>query len=268
MTAPAQPRSLRRPLASARPTRLSLAVHNLKVMAFRARRVALDLVDGPPKLSADTPDAAARIVAESRTPLWAEAAPDEQAMQRGKVANLRRACRALDGLAIPAGATFSFWRQVGRPTATRGFTEGRALKLGCMVPSVGGGLCQLSNALFDVALQAGCDIVERHAHSRLVPGSTAAPGRDATVAWNYVDLRFRPTVDLYVAARVEEAELVVLLKGCADATPTAWTPSPADTAPLGAASCASCQESDCFMHERNPAAPPSTEEAPRRTPFC
>ncbi len=87
---------------------------------------------------------------------------------------------------------FSFWRHVGRPTRGRGFADGRELREGCIVPSVGGGFCQLSNALYAAALDAGCEIVERHAHSRRVPGSMAEAGRDATVFWNYVDLRFRP----------------------------------------------------------------------------
>jgi vancomycin resistance protein VanW len=86
---------------------------------------------------------------------------------------------------------FSFWRHVGRPTRARGYVEGRMLQGGSLSPAVGGGLCQLSTALYEVALQANLTILERHAHSRIVPGPNAArAGRDATVAWNYVDLRF------------------------------------------------------------------------------
>ncbi len=32
---------------------------------------------------------------------------------------------------------------------------------------------------YDAALTGGCEIVERHAHSRRLPGSVAALGRDA-----------------------------------------------------------------------------------------
>ena len=92
---------------------------------------------------------------------------------------------------VPAGETFSFWKQVGRATRRRGFVAGRELREGCLVANIGGGLCQLSNALYEAALAAGFEIVERHAHSRRVPGSRAALQRDATVFWNYVDLRFR-----------------------------------------------------------------------------
>jgi len=59
---------------------------------------------------------------------------------------------------------------------------GRQLREGCLFPAIGGGLCQLSNALYDVSLQAECEIVERHPHSRIVPGSAAARDRDAAIA--------------------------------------------------------------------------------------
>ena len=81
-----------------------------------------------------------------------------------------------------------------------------------MIASVGGGLCQLSNALYDAALKAGCDIVERHAHSRRIEGSMAAQGRDATIFWNYVDLRFRPPVDCQLQVALDRDELKVTLR--------------------------------------------------------
>ena len=92
---------------------------------------------------------------------------------------------------MPAHAVFSFWKQVGRTNRLKGYVAGRELREGCLIPSIGGGLCQLSNALYDAALQAGFEIVERHAHSQVIPGSLAEAGANATVFWNYVDLRFR-----------------------------------------------------------------------------
>src|SRR5690606_20077455 len=107
----------------------------------------------------------------------------------GKIENLRVAARSLDGLEFEGGQPFSFWAQVGPPLQVRGFVAGRELREGCVMPGTGGGLCLLSNALFAVASQAGFSILERHPHSRRPPGSRAAAGEDATVAWNYVDLR-------------------------------------------------------------------------------
>ncbi|MEO6907557.1 MAG: VanW family protein, partial [Abditibacteriaceae bacterium] len=137
----------------------------------------------------------------------------EWMLQAGKVQNLRCALRRLHCALIPADGTFSFWKQVGQATRRRGFAEGRLLREGCLMPAVGGGLCQLSNALYEVALQADLPIVERWGHSSIVPDSAAASGRDATIAWNYIDLRFRPTKDVLIEAFLTSDELVVRLRG-------------------------------------------------------
>jgi hypothetical protein len=139
------------------------------------------------------------------------------------------------------------------------------LQQGCLVPSIGGGLCQLSNALYDVCLRADCDILERHAHSTVVPGSAAAAGRDATVAWNYVDLRFRARQSFLVEALLTKDELIVRLRGRTHA-PLAASFVQLET-PQAAAhhlnSCLSCGQQDCFRH----AVPPAGFKSLGRTAF-
>ena len=66
----------------------------------------------------------------------------------------------------------------------------------------------MSNALYDAALKAGFEIVERHGHSRVLPGAMAEAGRDATIFWNYVDLRFRPAFDVQMEVVLGRGELV------------------------------------------------------------
>ena len=131
------------------------------------------------------------IIAESRTPLRMTDDEVENLFISGKIHNLRLATRKLNGLELGAGDVFSFWTQLGRTSRWKGYVPGRELREGCLILTIGGGLCQLSNALYDAALQAGLQIVERHAHTRVIAGSLAEIGRDATVFWNYVDLRFR-----------------------------------------------------------------------------
>ena len=131
------------------------------------------------------------VLAESKSDLWTSTNPAEQDLQAGKVENLRIAIRKLNGIEIPADGVFSFWTYIGHPGRFKGYVRGRELREGCIIPNIAGGLCQLSNALYDAALQAGFEIVERHSHSQVIPGSFAEIGRDATVFWNYVDLRFR-----------------------------------------------------------------------------
>ncbi|HEY1796779.1 MAG TPA: VanW family protein [Stellaceae bacterium] len=236
------------------PTRRGNAIFQAKVLCHRARRGVGNLFVGPARLGKDAAPESPAVLGESRTPLWAAGVPEERRYELGKVHNLRRAAARIDGIVIPAGQVFGFWRQIGRVSRRRGFVNGRMLKEGCLVPAVGGGLCQLSNALYDAALQSGCEIVERHAHSRIVAGSAAAAGRDATVAWNYVDLRFRAFAPLRIEVRLSADELIVRFHGQPGPGRTASgapTNAPGDALPV-ARSCTTCGEVSCFRHESAP----------------
>lgn len=192
----------------------------------------------------------APIIADSRTPLWTEPTGErDRALTAGKIHNLRLAAGALNGVEVPAGAVMSFWRQVGRATRRRGFVTGRELREGCLIATTGGGLCQLSNALYGAALAAGFEIVERHAHSHVVPGSRAAAGRDATVFWNYVDLRFRSRAAFRIEARLTSDRLVVVFRALQPFSPAVIAPS-ADPR-REANDCTSCGETGCHRHDPN-----------------
>jgi len=114
-------------------------------------------------------------------------------LQENKVVNLSIACPTIDGLMIRPGETFSFWRQVGQTTADKGYLEGMQLSQGRVVRGVGGGLCQLANLLYWMALHTSLAVIERHHHSfdpfpddnRVLPF-----GSGAGVFYNYIDLRF------------------------------------------------------------------------------
>ena len=153
------------------------------------------------------------VIATSKTPLWTEIEPEERFLVAGKIHNLRLAIRQLDGVEIPGGEIFSFWKHVGRASRFRIYVEGRELREGCIIPNIGGGLCQISNALYDAALDANFEIVERHAHTQVVTGSLAEKDRDATVFWNYVDLRFRSEKPFRIEAKLDEQDLTVRFKG-------------------------------------------------------
>ncbi len=116
-----------------------------------------------------------------------------------------------------------------------------------MIPSVGGGLCQLSNALYELALRSGFEIVERHAHSQTVPGSAAAIGRDATVAWQDIDLRFRSLHNVHIRAFLTASELV--LQFWFEAAPVAKVTKATDLRVLQSPnSCLSCGQVSCGYH--------------------
>lgn len=103
--------------------------------------------------------------------------------------NAELAANALDGKTLQPGAEFSFNRAVGSWTADKGYVKAPVSFDGELVPSWGGGVCQTSSTLYNAALLAGLDIIERHRHrfaARYVP-----PGQDSAVAQYDVDLRLR-----------------------------------------------------------------------------
>lgn len=234
------------------PKLTSEVLFRLKATLLQVKRgIKNQLPSSPKHYTKGTQFAEKPVLAESRTPLWTSpGAPAEKHLQAGKIHNLRIALKQLDGIELPAGEVFSFWAQLGQPTRWKGYVAGRELREGCLIPSVGGGRCQLSNALYDAALKAGFDIVERHAHSRVVPGSLAEIGRDATVFWNYVDLRFRAGFPFRIEAFLTSDSLVVRFRG--DATSSDST-TPTDSKParlLGIipGSCASCGVYSCHRN--------------------
>src|SRR5947208_6225103 len=110
-----------------------------------------------------------------------------------KMHNLALVQSRLDGLTLRPGELFSFWRLVGQPDEAHGFKVASNFIGGKLGFAEGGGICQLTSALYNAALLAGLDILERHAHSIDAYGSTryVPLGRDATVAYGYKDLQFR-----------------------------------------------------------------------------
>jgi hypothetical protein len=240
------------------PTRLSLLWLLLRVTLLQAQRSLHNAARPVAPLQRGYPAVFPHVVASSRTPLYTAKNPAERPLELGKVQNLRVAARRLNGLVIPGGNVFSFWTQLGRCTRRRGFVAGRQLQEGCLMPAVGGGICQLSNALYDVALQAGCRIIERHPHTRIVPGSAASRDRDATVAWNHIDLRWAPDTEMYLAVELTAIHLVVELRAASPrpAQPAAGRmplPTPQAVRQLldpAAHSCGTCERTDCVMFHK------------------
>jgi len=126
-------------------------------------------------------------------------------LQENKVSNLKIACPTIDGVLIKPGQTFSFWRQLGEATSDKGYVEGMQLSRGEVVRGVGGGLCQLANLLYWMALHTPLEVTERHHHSfdpfpdenRVLPF-----GSGAGVFYNYIDLRFINPTELTFQIRI------------------------------------------------------------------
>lgn len=121
-----------------------------------------------------------------------------------RVHNIKIAAEDLDGTVIEPGEVFSFNKTVGRRSEEKGYEEAPIFVDGEKDTGIGGGVCQVSTTLYNAALEADLEIVERHRHSREV--SYVPEGKDATVVYNSKDLKFKNTKDYPIEIRVSVSE--------------------------------------------------------------
>lgn len=103
--------------------------------------------------------------------------------------NLRLACEAINGLVLNPGDVFSYNEVLGERTLARGYRPGPSYSGYATVYTVGGGICQVSSALYYCVLQAELQVIMRTNHG-LMP-SYMPLGLDATVSWGSIDFRFK-----------------------------------------------------------------------------
>lgn len=189
------------------------------------------------------------IISVSESNLW-NIDDNEQnwILTAGKVQNLRLAAKQLNGLEVEANKPFSFWKHLGNPNIGQGYVIGREIREGCIVPTIAGGLCQLSNALYDAALKANFEIIERHRHTKVIKGSLAEQDRDATVKWNYVDLRFKSTHSFRIEIDITADKLIVKFRSIEKNSSTVDSNSKVSLQSSKLNDCYSCGNFECFKH--------------------
>lgn len=124
------------------------------------------------------------------------------AADSGRVHNIAMAVRKISGLVVKPGDVFSFNDIVGPRDGKNGWAQAKELYQGEFVLGYGGGICQVSSTLYNSVLLGGLEVRQRFHHDR--PLQYIAPGRDATVAWNTLDFKFRNnrSAPILVGARV------------------------------------------------------------------
>ncbi|PKP39506.1 MAG: hypothetical protein CVT98_01510 [Bacteroidetes bacterium HGW-Bacteroidetes-15] len=97
--------------------------------------------------------------------------------------------------------------------AARHAKEATVIISGEFVPGIGGGICQVSSTLYNAALLAGMEIIERSNHGRAV--GYLPPGHDATIAFNYKDLKFKNNLShhILIAAETVGNRLIIRVFG-------------------------------------------------------
>lgn len=122
-----------------------------------------------------------RVIASFNTSL--------EGRSRSQRHNAQLAFDRLDDVVIAPGGVFSFNKQVGTFSRDQGFRRAPVSYNGQLISDWGGGVCQASTTVYNAALLANMDVVERHRH-RFCP-KYIDPGRDAAVAFSNIDLKFR-----------------------------------------------------------------------------
>jgi vancomycin resistance protein YoaR len=122
-----------------------------------------------------------------------------------RIHNVALMASILDNRLVMPGETFSFNEAVGPRTPERGFLEGRSIVAGLLLPSIGGGVCQVATTLFDAAFDLGLQVNERTNHSFYI--YHYRNGLDAAVSWDGPDLKF-----------TNNTEHPVLIRAAADAS--------------------------------------------------
>ncbi len=115
--------------------------------------------------------------------------------------NLQLACNSINGIVILPKDVFSFNDTLGERTATKGYRPGPSFSGGKTVMTIGGGICQVSSALYYCVLLSELDVLVREGHS-YYPGYVPL-GMDATVSWGSKDFRFRNTSDYPIRIEAE-----------------------------------------------------------------
>jgi len=107
----------------------------------------------------------------------------------GQHHNALLSARRLNGQVLAAGASWSFNACVGAWVRSEGYVRAPVSYGGVLVLAWGGGVCQTSTTLYNAALLAGLEILERHPHA--IAPQYVAPGLDSAVAQGIADLRLR-----------------------------------------------------------------------------
>lgn len=118
--------------------------------------------------------------------------------QYNKVYNLKLASKKIHHLIIEPKETFSFYMSIKDAEKEEKYKKGLILVNDEIQYVEGGGMCQLSNLLFQVFLNSPLTIVERHTHKiKDFPDNMkdSLKGIDATIAEGFLDLKVRNDTD-------------------------------------------------------------------------
>ncbi|WP_453990790.1 VanW family protein [Bacillus nitroreducens] len=107
---------------------------------------------------------------------------------KGRSFNIKKSADEINNIVLGPGDQFSFNTVVGNASKANGYALATVIVNKEFVPGYGGGICQTSSTLYNAVAKAGLEIVQIHHHSK--PVGYVPLGKDATVAYPYLDFKF------------------------------------------------------------------------------
>ena len=127
--------------------------------------------------------------------------------------NLQVGTAKINGRVLMPGDVLSGYECMAPFTTANGYKTATAYENGRSVDSVGGGVCQIATTLYNAALYAELDIVQRQNHSMTV--SYVDHSRDAAIAGTYKDIKISNPYDtpIYVEGYTSGKKLTFKIYG-------------------------------------------------------
>lgn len=117
--------------------------------------------------------------------------------------NIERGLHSFQGLVVEPGQRVSFNKLVGERTERNGFYPAEEIVSGSYEMGIGGGICQVSSALYNAVIHANLKVRDRTNHG--IPVNYMELGADATVSDGRIDFVFENDTGerIYILARLE-----------------------------------------------------------------
>ncbi|MGW5423667.1 VanW family protein [Streptomyces sp. NPDC003943] len=130
-----------------------------------------------------------------------------------RTVNIGRAAQLINGSLVQPGEVWSFNRTVGERTEANGFVDGTMIMDGQYQKAPGGGVSSVATTVYNALFFAGVEPIEHGAHSFYIERYPA--GREATVAWGTLDLKFRNDSGhpIYIRASATDSSVTVSFLG-------------------------------------------------------
>ncbi len=139
-----------------------------------------------------------------------------QGKEENTLYNIRKASDQINGIILKPGDNLLFNQLIGPAEKEDGYKESTIIANGQFVSGYGGGVCQVSTTIYNAALLANLQIIERYNHSIYGDVTNYVPlGRDAAVFYGYKDLKFRNSLDqqIVIFSEIKADKLVVTMFG-------------------------------------------------------